>query len=155
MEVEAGCTGPSFYLLNNTINKAGPTGPSFVASGLLFSCVVRCHKKGTYNWLRTEQHSWPLDVHRELILIKRMLISPRWKWRRDGLHHYFYLWEILLCWKHRAVCLNYWYTARTPMHIPQDMPQEVSSQSPSPERTMGGTQYYLEPWLHGTLFHTK
>ena len=26
---KAGPTGPSFYLLNNTINKAGPTGPSF------------------------------------------------------------------------------------------------------------------------------
>ena len=33
-------------LLNNTINKAGPTGPSFVVPGLLFSHVVRCHKEG-------------------------------------------------------------------------------------------------------------
>ena len=32
-------------LLNNTINKAGPTGPSFVTPGLLFSYVVRCHKE--------------------------------------------------------------------------------------------------------------
>ena len=32
--------------LNNTINNAGPAGPSFVAPGLLFSCVVRCHKEG-------------------------------------------------------------------------------------------------------------
>ncbi|CDQ59935.1 unnamed protein product [Oncorhynchus mykiss] len=38
--------------------------------------------------------------------------------------------------------LNYWHTARTPMHTPQDMLQEVSSQSPSPEQTMGGVQYY-------------
>ena len=30
----------------NTINKAGPTGPSFVAPGLLFSHEVRYHKKG-------------------------------------------------------------------------------------------------------------
>jgi hypothetical protein len=29
------------------------------------------------------------------------------------------------------------------------MPPEVSSQSPYPEQTMGGTQYYIEPWLHG------
>jgi hypothetical protein len=43
---------------------------------------------------------------------------------------------------HRAVCFNYWRTARTPMHTPQDMPQEVSSQSPSPEQTLGGAQYY-------------
>ena len=28
---------------------------------------------------------------------------------------------------------------------PQDMPQEVSSQSPSPAQTMGGAQYYIEP----------
>jgi hypothetical protein len=32
--------------LLNTINKAGPTGPSFVAPGLLFSSAVRCHKEG-------------------------------------------------------------------------------------------------------------
>jgi hypothetical protein len=31
------------------------------------------------------------------------------------------------------------------------MPSEVSSLSPSPEQTMGGAQYYIEPWLHGTL----
>ena len=33
------------YFLKITINKAGPPGPSFVAPGLLFSRVVRCHKK--------------------------------------------------------------------------------------------------------------
>ena len=33
-------------LLNITINKAGPTGPGFVAPGLLLSSVVRCHKEG-------------------------------------------------------------------------------------------------------------
>jgi hypothetical protein len=33
----------------------------------------------------------------------------------------------------------------TPMHTPQDMPPEVSSQSPSPEQTMGGAQHYIEP----------
>ena len=31
---------------NNTVNKAGPTGSSLVAPGLLFSRVVRCHKDG-------------------------------------------------------------------------------------------------------------
>ena len=35
------------------------------------------------------------------------------------------------------------------MHTPQDMPPEVSSQSPSQEQAMGGAQYYTEPWLHG------
>jgi hypothetical protein len=30
---------------NNTINKADPKGSSFVAPGLLFSLVVRCHKE--------------------------------------------------------------------------------------------------------------
>jgi hypothetical protein len=78
-----------------------------------------------------------------------------WKWRTDWLHHYFYSWEVLTCWMHQAVCLNYWHSPQTPMHTPQDMPQEVSSQSPSPEQTIGGTQYYIEPWLHGTLFHIK
>ena len=33
----------------------------------------------------------------------------------------------------------------TLMHTPQDMPQEVSSQYPSKEQTMRGTQYYIEP----------
>ena len=37
------------------------------------------------------------------------------------------------------------HTARTPMYTPQDMPPEVSSQSSSPEQTMGGAQYYIEP----------
>ena len=36
-------------LLNNTINKAGPTGPGFVAPGLLFSRVVRCPQSGAQN----------------------------------------------------------------------------------------------------------
>ena len=45
---KAGPTGPSFYLLNSTVNKAGPTGSSFVSPGLLFSCVVRCHKEGPW-----------------------------------------------------------------------------------------------------------
>ena len=59
--------------------------------------------------------------------IINMSISPGSKWRRDWLHHSLYLWEVLTCWMHRAVCLNYWHTARTPMHTPQDMPPEVSS----------------------------
>ena len=64
---------------------------------------------GNCNWLRTGQHGWPLDVHRELLIIC-MPISPGWKWRKDWLHHFFYLWEVLTCWMHRAVCLNYWHT---------------------------------------------
>ena len=32
---------------------------------------------------------------------------------------------------HRAAGLNYWHTAQTPIHTPQDMQQEVSSQSKS------------------------
>jgi hypothetical protein len=35
-------------LLNNTINKAGPTVSSFFIPGLLFSRVVRCHKEGPW-----------------------------------------------------------------------------------------------------------
>ena len=41
------------------------------------------------------------------------------------------------------------------VYTKQDMPPEVSSQSPSPEHTMGGGQYYIEPRLHGTLFHIR
>jgi hypothetical protein len=33
-------------------------------------------KKDLRNWLRTGQHGWPSDVHRELILIICMSISP-------------------------------------------------------------------------------
>jgi tellurite resistance-related uncharacterized protein len=46
---------------------------------------------------------------------------------------------------HRAVCLNYWHTAQTPMHTPQDMPQEVSSQSKS------RTDYGRHTVLHRAL----
>ena len=56
-----------------------------------------------------------LDVHRELILIICMSISPGSKWRRDWLHRYMYSWEVLTCWMHRALCLNYWRTAWTPI----------------------------------------
>ena len=70
-------------------------------------------------------------------------VSPDSKWRRDWLLHHLYLWEILTCWIHRAVCLNYRHTAGTPTHTPQDMPPEVSSQSPSQEQTMGSAQYYI------------
>ncbi|XP_070971591.1 CCR4-NOT transcription complex subunit 1-like isoform X2 [Oncorhynchus clarkii lewisi] len=37
------------------------------------------------------------------------------------------------------------HTAWTPTHTPQYLPPEVSSQSPSPEQTMGDAQYYIEP----------
>ena len=109
-------------------------------------------KKDLGKLLLAQNRATRLDVHRELILIICMSISPGWKWRRDWLHHYFYLWEVLLtCWMHQAICLNYWHTARTPMHTPQ----EASSQSSSPEQSMGDTRHYIEPWLHGTLFHIK
>jgi hypothetical protein len=127
------------YILNS--NKTGPTGPSFVAPG---------GTSENYNRLRTGQQ----DVHRALTWVICMSIFPDSKWRRDWLH-YLYLWEVLTCWKHWAVCLNDWHTAQTPIHTPQDMPPEVSSQSPSPEQTMGGVQYYIETWLHGTLFHIR
>ena len=56
---------------------------ALVLSHLDYCChVVRRHKKRTCNWLRTGQHSWLLDVHRELILIICMSISPGSKWRR-------------------------------------------------------------------------
>ena len=42
------------------------------------------------------------------------------------------------------------HSSDTPMHIPQDMLPKVSAQSQSLEQKMGGTQYYIEPWLHGT-----
>jgi hypothetical protein len=45
----------------------------------------------------------------------------------------------------QAVCLNYWHTAQTALYTAEDMPSEVSSLSPSPEQTMGGAQYYIEP----------
>jgi hypothetical protein len=38
---------------------------------------------GNYNYLRTGQHSWPLEVHRELTLIICMSISHDSKWKRD------------------------------------------------------------------------
>ena len=59
---------------HDTMNKAGPTGSSFVTPGLLFSRVVRCHKKGLKK-ITTGQHSWTLNVHRELTSIICMSIS--------------------------------------------------------------------------------
>jgi hypothetical protein len=31
----------------------------------------------------------------------------------------------------------------------------ISLHGAGPEQTMGGAQYYTEPWLHGTLFHIR
>ena len=117
-------------------NSKAPTGPSFVAPWLLFSRVVRCHKKKDF-WAKLQ-----LAQNRAARLalgctqranINNMQVSLGSKWRREWLHHYLYFWEVLTFWMHRAACLNYWHT----------------------EQSMGGTQYYIEPWLHGTLFHIK
>ena len=62
-------------------------------------------------------------MYTELTFIILTSISPDSMWRRDWHHHYLYLWEVLTCWIHRAVCLNYCLTARTPMQAPQDMPR--------------------------------
>jgi hypothetical protein len=75
-----------FDLINNNINKAGPTGLGFVAPGLLFSCVVRCHKEGLgIIAVGSEQGSTagPLKVHGELSLITCMSISHGSKWKID------------------------------------------------------------------------
>jgi hypothetical protein len=88
----------------------------------------------------TGQHGWPLHLHRQLILIVCMSISPGSKWGRDWLHHYLCLWEVLPCLIHRA-CLSELlaHAAQTLIHTP-DMPPEVSSQSPiwlwEPNRAM-------------------
>ena len=82
------------YLLNKTINKAGSTGPSFVAPGLLFSRVVRCHKKGLRKIAIGSElggNAGPWMYTGELTLIICMSISPGSKWRRDRLHHSLYL----------------------------------------------------------------
>ena len=55
-----------------------------VLSHLDYCAVVWCHKEGlNCNWLRTGQHGWPLDVHKQLTLIICMSICPGGKWRRD------------------------------------------------------------------------
>ena len=42
-------------------------------------------------------------------------------------------------------CLFELLAHSSPMYTPQDMLPEVSSQSPNPEQSMGGAQYYIEP----------
>ena len=64
-------------LINNTINKK--------VLHFDYCSVVWSDATTNCNWLRTGQHGWPLDVHRELILIICMSISLG----------YFYLWEVL------------------------------------------------------------
>jgi hypothetical protein len=98
----------------------------------------------------------------ELILIVCMSISPGSKWRRHWLHH------CCIYERYWAVCFNYWLTALTPMHTPQDMPRCLFTVPKSRKdygrhtvlhRAMTTSnsipQYYIEPWLHGTLFHIK
>ena len=64
------------------------------------------------------------------ICINNMHVNLCWLKVEERLtYQLFYLWEVLTCWMHRAVCLNYWHTARKPTHTPPDMPQEVSSKS--------------------------
>ena len=128
----------------NTINKAGPTGPvqscgqvpqgklqlaQNRAARLALGCTQRAntnHMNVNLSWLKVE----------EKLTSSLLVFMIR-----------------LTCWMHWTVCLKYWRTARTPMHTPWHMPQEVSSQSPTPDQTMGGAQHYVEPWLRGTIFH--
>jgi hypothetical protein len=126
------------YLLHSTINKADPTGPSFVAPVLVFISVVRCHKRDIGKLQMAPNRA----ARPALGCTQLTWIICTSKWRRDWLHHYLYLWELLTCWMH---ILN-----QTPMHNPQDMPRGFFT-----VQTMGGAQYYIEPWLHETQFHMK
>jgi hypothetical protein len=90
----------------------------------LYYCSV-----GTWencSWHKTGPHGWPLKVHGELTLMTCMSISHGSKWRRDWLQSLLiFVWGV----GKLNVCLIYLHTPRTPMHIPQDMPTEVSSMS--------------------------
>jgi hypothetical protein len=81
------------------------------------------------SWLKVEERLTSLHLH--LSHLADALIQS---------DHY--LREILICLKYRAVCLT--TTQLRHPCIPHKIPPEVSSQSPSPEQTMGGTQYYIE-----------
>ena len=130
---------------HDSMFSVGPTGPSFVAPGLLFSRVVRGHKKYLGKLQMTQNSTARLalgctqrannnNVHVNLswLKVEERLTSSLLILMRG----------IDMLNAPRFLSINYWHTARTPMHTPQ----EVSSQSPNPEQTMGGAQQSL-------LFH--
>ena len=89
----------------NTINKAGPTGPCFVAPGLLFSSVVRDLGKLQLAQNRAARLAFKVVEER----LTSLLVFVRGVDKLKGLS-----------------CM-----IKIPMHTPQDMPPEVSSQSKS------------------------
>jgi hypothetical protein len=128
------------YLLNNNILKAGPTGP-----------------RGTwenYNWPRTWQHGWPLNVHEELTY--NMYVNFSWLKVEERLTSSLLAFVRSIDLLNAQRCLSKLLAHSSDTHAyPQDMPPEVSSQFSSPERTMTGAQYYIQPCSHGSLYSTS
>ena len=130
------------YFLNNTINKIGPTGPSLV--DLDYCSVV---------WsgaTRRDLGKLQLALNRAARLalgctqranINNMHVNLSWLKVEDRLYHYFVRCIDML---KTQSCL-FKRLAHSSDIYAQDMTPQVSLQSPSPEQTMGGAQYYMEP----------
>jgi hypothetical protein len=92
-----------------------------------------------FNWLRTGQRGWPLDVHRELTIIC-MSISPGSKWKR--------LTSSLLVFVrgidklNAPSCLLELLAHSTDTHA---YPTRHATRGLFTEQIMGGAQYYIEP----------
>ena len=128
-------------ILNST-NKAGPTGPSFVAPGLLFSRVVRCHKKDLGKLQSAQNRAALLALGCTQRANNNMHVNLSWLKVEESLT------SSLLVFVRGIDMLKApsgLFNRLAPMHTPQDIPPVVSSQSPSSEQTMGGAQYYIEP----------
>jgi hypothetical protein len=130
-----------------TINKAGPTGPSLSHLDYCSYCG-QVSQRGTweiYNWLRTGQHGWPLNVHGGKTLLTCQSFMTQWK-RLTSLLVFVSVDKrnVLSC--RFKLLAHSWDTHAYPTrHL----------QSRSPEQIMGGAKYHIEPWLHVTDASSK
>ena len=117
------------------------TGPSFVTFGLLFSRVVRCHKVKQLTQNRAVRLALKCTRRAN---INHMHVNISWLTVEERLTSSLLVFVRSVDMLNALSCL-FKLLVQTPMHTPQDMSSEVSEQSPSPEQTMEGTQYYTEP----------
>ena len=138
-------------LLNNTISKAGPAGPSFVTPWLLFSHVVRCNKTCKLQLAQNRAARMALGCTQGAN-INNMYVNLFWLKVEERLTSSLLLFMRGIDMLNAPSCLSkiLAHSSDTNAYPTRHATRSLFT---VPEQTMGGTHYYIEPWLHGTLFH--
>jgi hypothetical protein len=134
-------------ILNSTINKAGSTGPSFVTPGLLFSCVVSFQLAQNSAAQLARGCTWRannnnMHVNLSWFKVEEKFTSSLLVSGIDMLNAPCCLFEPLA------------YSSDTHAYPTRHATRGFFTGHKS-RPDYGGAQYYIEPWLHGTLFHVR